>query len=260
MFNNIGNIFIVVLCGGCYCCCYCCCSAFLIHFTAIVRNKPTILIKTKTTARTTDYYHNNHGCYLRKSSYSIAPPSIHPSSYRINKMMVTTTWMMAINNNNNEEEDDDNDDNNNNNNNKENEVEEEEEKDIVRDVSVLPALDIVLERARNRKSSKIGLMIIKLQAFVDGPLWLVEQSDDNKTTGTTTSLVTFKRIDGILVLLAFVIHANSFAFGWIAGKITINPFTKFLSKSFPFSSSSIMILLLPFWPILWAIAFDQIIP
>ena len=280
MLNSKGSIIRIVVVGGCcsffffYCCC--CSSAFLLpDATVVARN-------TQTATRITMYHDTTHEYRSQQTARTrITPPpsSSVPSSDRINTktMMVTTTtrMMMAKSNHDKEEEkdirDDDNNNNNNNNNknNNNNNIEDENEGDkeenvTVADVSMMPALDIVLERARKRKSSNIGILITKVQAFVDGPLWIIpaqNNNNNNKITGSNTpsSLVTFKRIDGLLVLTALLLQANGFALGWIAGKITINPLTTVL-QSLPFSSSTMMILVLPFWPVLWAITFDQLLP
>ena len=283
MLNSMGSIIRIVVVGGCcffffFCCC-CCSSAFLLpDATVVVRNTQTTI---------TMHHYTNHEYRSQQTARTriTPPPSSVLSSDRINTktMMVTTTtrMMMAKSDHDKEEEndirDDDNNDNNNNSNNnnnnknnKNNNIDNEnegdkEEKVTVADVSMMPALDKVLERARNRKSSKIGTLITKVQAFVDGPLWIIpaqnSKNNNNKITGsnTTSSLVTFKRIDGVFVLIALLLQANGFALGWIAGKITINPLTNIL-QSLPFSSSTMMILVLPFWPVLWAITFDQLLP
>ena len=244
MLNSMGSIIRIVVVGGCcffffFCCC-CCSSAFLLPDATM-------------------YHYTNHEYHSQQTARtSITPPpsSSVLSSDRINTktMMVTTTTRMMAKKKHDEEEEND----------SRNDDRDKEEKVTVADVSMMPALDIVLERARKRKSSNIGILITKVQAFVDGPLWIIpaqNNNNNNKITGssTTSSLVTFKRIDGVLVLFALLLQANGFALGWIAGKITINPLTNVL-QSLPFSSSTMMILVLPFWPVLWAITFDQLLP
>ena len=258
MLNSKGSIIRIVVVGGCcsffffYCCC--CSSAFLLpDATVVARN-------TQTATRITMYHDTTHEYRSQQTARTrITPPpsSSVPSSDRINTktMMVTTTTRMMAKKKHDEDEEND----------SRNDDRDKEEKVTVADVSMMPALDIVLERARKRKSSNIGILITKVQAFVDGPLWIIpaqnNNNNNNKITGSNTpsSLVTFKRIDGVLVLTALLLQANGFALGWIAGKITINPLTNVL-QSLPFSSSTMMILVLPFWPVLWAITFDQLLP
>jgi hypothetical protein len=115
---------------------------------------------------------------------------------------------------------------------------------------VLPALDIVLENARRRSAPMLA--VYRIQAFLDGPIIAPSSNSRPKST-----VVNFTRGDAVLVILALTtVHETGFAFGWIIGKVTMNILLKELASKIP---ASVVILIQPFWPVVWAIIFDQIV-
>jgi hypothetical protein len=105
------------------------------------------------------------------------------------------------------------------------------------------SLDDVLKKARRKK---LVIPMAMLQAFGDAPLWVV---------GTSTPIATtFTRYDGLLVALALALHATGFALGLVFGKLTAAPLRRLIKPSV-----TVQMLLLPSWPLLWAIGLDQVL-
>jgi len=100
------------------------------------------------------------------------------------------------------------------------------------------SLEEVLERARKRQF--VG-PTYRLQAFWEAPLIQIFGGR-------------FTRGDGVLVLTSLSLQAYGFALGLVVGKLTIRIICDVWRPPVAVST-----LLLPVWPVLWAIALDQII-
>ena len=105
------------------------------------------------------------------------------------------------------------------------------------------SLDVMLERARKRPGP---MPLYRLQAWLDGPIL--------KLDSFTPSLPIFMRSDALLIAVAIFIHANGFALGLVIGKLTATPFLKLVKPPL-----QVQILLMPLWPVLWAIGLDRLI-
>mmetsp|Transcript_25021 Transcript_25021/g.46676 ORF Transcript_25021/g.46676 Transcript_25021/m.46676 type:complete len:207 (+) Transcript_25021:135-755(+) len=110
-------------------------------------------------------------------------------------------------------------------------------------VSFESSLDHVLDKARKRSTN---LWYYRIRAFFNQPLITVP--------GRPYS-TTFTVYDVSLISVAFLIDARGFAAGLVLAKVTAAPLWEAWKPP-----PSVLILLLPLWPVLWAIALDQIIP
>jgi hypothetical protein len=104
----------------------------------------------------------------------------------------------------------------------------------------------MLERARKR--NRVNLWY-QLQAGLDAPMVKLSQP----YPGLQSAFV-LTRGDAALVLVAVAIHANGFALGLVLGKVTAAPFREIFCP--PVAAQ---IIILPLWPVLWAIGLDQIL-
>jgi hypothetical protein len=105
------------------------------------------------------------------------------------------------------------------------------------------SLDVMLERARKRPGP---MPLYRLQAWLDGPIL--------KLDSFAPSLPVFTRSDALLIAVAIFIHANGFALGLVIGKLTATPFRKLVDPPV-----QVQILLMPFWPVIWAIGLDRLL-
>ena len=110
--------------------------------------------------------------------------------------------------------------------------------------SPLGDLDDVLTKARKRKGVNFQY---KVQAFLDAPVVQLKRP----YPGLKSSLV-YTRSDVALVLVALKINAPGFALGLVLGKLTAAPVREITTPPAP-----VQILLLPLWPVIWAIGIDQ---
>jgi hypothetical protein len=105
------------------------------------------------------------------------------------------------------------------------------------------SLDVMLERARKRPGP---MPLYRLQAWLDGPIL--------KLDSFAPSLPVFTRSDALLIAVAIFIRADGFALGLVIGKLTATPFRKLVKPPV-----QVQILLMPFWPVLWAIGLDRLL-
>lgn len=113
------------------------------------------------------------------------------------------------------------------------------------DESPLGSLDAMLNKARKRKGVNFQY---KIQAFLEAPVIQLEQP----YPGLKSNLV-YTRSDLGLILVALKIHAPGFALGLFMGKLTAGPLREITKPSVSFQ-----IILLPLWPVVWAIGIDQV--
>jgi hypothetical protein len=104
----------------------------------------------------------------------------------------------------------------------------------------------MLERARKRKAVTLPYII---QAAWDAPLLQIQEPYPNLKSNLVVT-----RGDVGLLLVAVAIHANGFAIGLCIGKMTAGPLRELLRPPVP-----VQIILMPLWPVLWAIILDEII-
>jgi hypothetical protein len=124
---------------------------------------------------------------------------------------------------------------------------QDESGDYKEDDSPLGSLDSVLENARKRQS--MNFWQYKLQAAWDSPLLKLDKPYPNLKSSVVISFG-----DLGLILIALCIDARGFALGYLIAKLTAGPFREILRPS-----PSVQIILLPLWPVLWAIGLDQIL-
>ena len=103
----------------------------------------------------------------------------------------------------------------------------------------------MLNRARKRKGIAPWY---RFQAFWDSPIFKVQPYP-----GLETALVCTKG-DACLIAIALTIDAKGFAIGLILGKVTAGPIRDVFRPP-----ASAQMVLMPLWPVLWAIGFDQIL-
>jgi hypothetical protein len=104
-----------------------------------------------------------------------------------------------------------------------------------------PSLDDVLDMARKRSAN---LSFYRIRAAFDKAVFSVP--------GPYPTVFTVKDISYIVI--AILIKAKGFAIGLLLGKITA-PLVREIFNPSP----SVMIILMPLWPVLWAIIFDQVL-
>lgn len=105
----------------------------------------------------------------------------------------------------------------------------------------LGSLDEVLQKARRRPTN---MLVYRVRAFFNQPLLIIPQPLPSSITIGDTSLI----------LIALWIGAKGFALGLLIGKLTSSPLRRILDLP-----ASTVIILMPLWPVLWAIILDQYI-
>ena len=104
----------------------------------------------------------------------------------------------------------------------------------------LGPLEDVLTRARKRSSN---LWLYRLRAFTNQPILVVPGQ-----YGTI-----FTVLDAVYTITALLIGAKGFAAGLLIGKLTIAPIRELFNPS-----ASLMIVIMPLWPVVLAIVLDQV--
>lgn len=113
------------------------------------------------------------------------------------------------------------------------------------------SLDAMLERARKRPGP---MPLYRLQAWLDGPILKME--NNSFAPSSSLPVLLFTRSDALYIAIAIFIHADGFALGLVIGKLTATPFRKLVKPAAPVQ---VQIFLMPFWPVLWAIAMDRLL-
>lgn len=104
------------------------------------------------------------------------------------------------------------------------------------------SLDVMLNRARKRPTNKI----YQVQVFLDTAV-IQFPSPWGRIVFTMSDLL-------LLGVSSIILDAYGFAIGLLIGKVTIRPFLKIVQPS-----PAVSILLVPSWPVIWAIVLDQIL-
>lgn len=120
------------------------------------------------------------------------------------------------------------------------------DEEVVDEDSFLGSLDSVLENARRRQGINFQY---RVQAILDTSLIKLKKPYPNLKSSMLLTVG-----DATLAVIAWLVDAKGFAIGYIIGKLTAGPCREIFRPG-----ASVQIILLPLWPVLWAIGLDQLL-